>query len=43
MTNYMKQRTRLATACLGAALIAVTPLAFSQSFTDRLVDGNFGR
>ena len=34
----MKQRTRLATACLSAALIAVTPLAFSQSSTDRLVD-----
>jgi phosphatidylserine/phosphatidylglycerophosphate/cardiolipin synthase-like enzyme len=34
----MKQRTRLAIACLTAALIAVTPLAFSQSFTDRLVD-----
>jgi len=38
ITNHMMQRTRLATACLSAALTAVTPLAFGQSFTDRLVD-----
>jgi len=33
----MMQRTRLATTCLSVALTAVTPLAFGQSFTDRLV------